>query len=83
VGHLLDVLVERLRCFEERLEVGTQPEALQVPVRRIPLDADDLLVGLVDAAGGFPPQAVRRCIEKLAGPPVGASNSSLRLGSIL
>jgi hypothetical protein len=30
VGHLLDVLVERLRGFEKGLEVGALPEALQV-----------------------------------------------------
>jgi hypothetical protein len=51
MGHLLDVVEERLGGFEEGLEVGALPEALQVPFDLVSLDADDLLLGLVDAAG--------------------------------
>jgi hypothetical protein len=53
MGHLLDVVEERLGGFEEGLEVGALPEALQVPFDGVPLDADDLLLGLVDAPGGL------------------------------
>jgi hypothetical protein len=59
MDHLLDVVEERLRGVEERLEVGALPEALQMPFSRVPLDADDLLLGLVNAAGGLPALAVR------------------------
>jgi hypothetical protein len=59
VGHLLDVVVEGSGGIEERLEVGAFSEALQVTFGRVPFDADDLLLGLVDAAGGLPALAVR------------------------
>src|SRR4029453_18892912 len=71
VGHLLDVVVKRARSLEERLEVIASPEALQVPFCRVPLDSHDLLLGVVDRAGGVPPQAVRGRIEQLAGTLVG------------
>jgi hypothetical protein len=71
MGHLLDVLVERLRGLEEGLEVGTLSEALQMSLGGVPLDADDLLIRLVDAASGLPALAVRRGIEQRTGMSVG------------
>jgi hypothetical protein len=38
-----------------------------MPFDGVPFDADDLLVGLVDAAGRFPALAVRRGVEQCAG----------------
>jgi hypothetical protein len=58
VGHLLDVVEERPRGFNERLEVGAMSEALQMSFGGVPLDADDLLSGLVNAAGCVPALAV-------------------------
>jgi hypothetical protein len=56
---VLDVVVERLRKLEERLELGASAETLQLPFGGVPLDADGELLGLVDAAGGLPALAVR------------------------
>jgi hypothetical protein len=59
VSHLFDVVVERSGGVEERLEIAVLAEALQVSLVRVPLDVDDLLGGLVGAAGRLPALAVR------------------------
>jgi superfamily I DNA/RNA helicase len=64
----------------ERSEVGALPESLQMPFGGVPFDADDLLVGLVDAAGRFPALAVRRGVEQCAARRYASSNSALRSG---
>jgi hypothetical protein len=64
VGHLLDIVEERLRGLEERLEVRALPEAVQMSFGRVPLDADDLLIGLVNTAGRLPAPTLRRGIEQ-------------------
>src|SRR4029453_910399 len=71
VSHLLDIAVEGLGCLEEGLELGATPEALHMSFGRVPLDADDLLVGLVNAAGGLAAAAVRGPIQQRAGTSIG------------
>src|SRR4029453_4484282 len=50
---------------------GALAEALDVALGGIPLDAHDLLLGIVDRPGGLPAQAGRRGIEQLAPAAVG------------
>jgi hypothetical protein len=71
VRHLLDVVEERARGFHERLEVRALPETLQMSFGGVPLDADDLLPGLVNAAGCLPALAVRLGVEQRPCVPVG------------
>jgi hypothetical protein len=64
----------------ERSKVGALPESLQMPFGGVPFDAADLLVGLVDAAGGFPALAVRRGVEQCAGAAVRVLELSASIG---
>jgi hypothetical protein len=60
-------------CVASRkgLKSGLCPETLEMPFRRVQLDADDLLVRFVDAARGFPTLTVRRGVEERASATVG------------
>ena len=77
MAHLLYVVEERLHGAEEVTEVGALAEALLVALDRVPLDTDDVRLGIFDATGSY----ARQCDEassEAAALLYARSNSSLR-----
>ena len=63
MAHLLDVVEERLHGAEELTEVGALAEALLVAIDRVPLDTDDVRLGILDATCDLRRKSVRRGIQ--------------------
>ena len=69
--HFLDRVEERLHEPEELTECWALAETLLVPFNRVPLDPDDVTVGILDSARDLVPLAVLVRREDDAGATVG------------
>src|SRR4029453_2812199 len=71
VGHFLDVVVKRLDSLEGVLGFGALPKAMHMTLNRVPLDADNVHLRLVDSTGRLPALAVGGSFEQRACTAVG------------
>ena len=65
MAHLLDVVHERADRLEEATELRALAETREMSLLRIPLDANDVLSGILGAARDLVPLAVLRGFQCL------------------